>query len=136
MIRHLVALRYAPGTTGETKTALMQDLAGLSGHIDGILDFQVRANVSVEDPLVRGFRDLFWFDFRDTGVRAPISPTPRTRRSVPGSWPRSRAGPMVSSSWISRSDMPQPLHVAENILGEPPAGRRGQRPHISPGDMP
>ena len=28
-----------------------------------------RRNVSVEDPLVRGFRDLFWFDFRDAEVR-------------------------------------------------------------------
>ena len=69
MIRHLVALRYKPGTPDEAKAALMNDLAGLSGHIDGILDFQVRANVSVEDPLVRDYRDLFWFDFKDLSVR-------------------------------------------------------------------
>ena len=69
MIRHLVALRFKSGTGDDTKTALMNDLAGLSGHIGGIIDFQVRQNVSVEDPLVRGFRDLFWFDFRDTQVR-------------------------------------------------------------------
>ena len=69
MIRHLVALRYKPGTPDATKQGLMDDLAGLSGHIEGILDFQVRANVSVEDPLVRDYRDLFWFDFRDTSVR-------------------------------------------------------------------
>ena len=69
MIRHLVALNFRDGTPQSTKDQLMADLAGLSGHIDGIIDFQVRANVSVEDPVVRGFRDLFWFDFRDTGVR-------------------------------------------------------------------
>lgn len=69
MIRHLVALRFKQGTTQETKDRLMNDLAGLSDHIDGILDFQVRPNVSVEDPLVRDFRDLFWFDFRDESVR-------------------------------------------------------------------
>ena len=69
MIRHLVALRFKAGTPAETKQALYDDLAALDARIDGILDFQSRANVSVEDPLVRGFRDLFWFDFRDTGVR-------------------------------------------------------------------
>ena len=69
MIRHLVALRFRHGTPQETKETLYTDLAGLSGHIDGILDFQHRANVSVETPLVRGFDDLFWFDFRDATVR-------------------------------------------------------------------
>lgn len=69
MIRHLVALNFRDGTSQETKDQLMADLAGLNDHIDGIIDFQVRSNVSVEDPVVRGFRDLFWFDFRDTGVR-------------------------------------------------------------------
>jgi hypothetical protein len=69
MIRHLVALKFRAGTDEAVKTALYADLAGLSSRIDGILDFQTRRNVSVEDPLVRGFRDLFWFDFRDTGVR-------------------------------------------------------------------
>ena len=69
MIRHLVALRFKPGTPAATKQALYDDLAALDARIDGILDFQSRTNVSVEDPLVRDFRDLFWFDFRDTAVR-------------------------------------------------------------------
>ena len=69
MIRHLVALRFKPGTPDETKQGLYDDLAALSGRIDGILDFQSRRNVSVEDEMVRGFRDLFWFDFRDEAVR-------------------------------------------------------------------
>lgn len=69
MIRHLVALRFKPGTADATKAALYGDLAGLGDRIDGILDFQSRTNVSVEDPLVRGYRDLFWFDFRDAAVR-------------------------------------------------------------------
>ena len=69
MIRHLVALNFRSDASAETKAQLMSDLAGLSDHIDGIVDFQSRANVSVEDPLVRGFRDLFWFDFRDVAVR-------------------------------------------------------------------
>lgn len=69
MIRHLVALRFKPGTPEATKQALYDDLAALDGHIEGILDFQSRANVSVEDEMVRGFRDLFWFDFRDAAVR-------------------------------------------------------------------
>ena len=69
MIRHFVALRFKDGTSQGIKDRLMNDLASLSGHIDGILDFQARPNVSVEDPLVRDFRDVFWFDFRDTDVR-------------------------------------------------------------------
>ncbi|WP_420013105.1 Dabb family protein [Tateyamaria sp.] len=69
MLRHLVALRFNADTPQSTKNDLMNDLKGLSGHIDGILDFQVRPNVSVEDALVRDFRHLFWFDFRDVAVR-------------------------------------------------------------------
>ncbi|MEM8729144.1 MAG: Dabb family protein [Pseudomonadota bacterium] len=69
MIRHLVALRFKADTPDTVKQALYDDLAALDGRIDGILDFQARANVSVEDPVVRDFRDLFWFDFRDTDVR-------------------------------------------------------------------
>ena len=33
------------------------------------MDFRSFANISVELPLVRGFDDLFWFDFRDESVR-------------------------------------------------------------------
>lgn len=69
MIRHLVHLRFKAGTSEAEKAALYEDLAGLSGHIDGILDFQHRVNVSVETPLVRDFVDMFWFDFRDADVR-------------------------------------------------------------------
>jgi hypothetical protein len=69
MIRHHVALRFRPDTPEDVRQGLMDDLAGLASRIDGILDFQVRPNVSVEDELVRGFRDMFWFDFRDAGVR-------------------------------------------------------------------
>ena len=69
MIRHLVALRFKSGTSDAVKQGLYDELAGLRARIDGILDFQSRANVSVEDPLVRDYRDLFWFDFRDTAVR-------------------------------------------------------------------
>ncbi len=47
----------------------MQRLRALDAHIDGILDFRSFANISVETPLVRGFNDVFWFDFRDLAVR-------------------------------------------------------------------
>lgn len=69
MIRHIVALRFRPEVTAAKKDALYAALAGLSARIGGILDFRSFANVSVEDALVRGFRDLFWFDFRDVAVR-------------------------------------------------------------------
>lgn len=69
MIRHLVHLRFRDDVSAAEKAALYDRLAALGGHIDGILDFQHRANVSVETPLVRGFLDMFWFDFRDVAVR-------------------------------------------------------------------
>lgn len=69
MIRHIVALRFRAGTPHETKLGLYRDLAALAGHIDGIIDFRHFENVSIETPLVRGFNDLFWFDFRDLAVR-------------------------------------------------------------------
>ncbi|MEM0946470.1 MAG: Dabb family protein [Pseudomonadota bacterium] len=69
MIRHFVAIRFKAGTSDATKQGLMDELAGLSDRIDGILDFQARSNVSIELPLVRGFLDVFWFDFRDLAVR-------------------------------------------------------------------
>ena len=69
MIRHIVALRFRAGTSQETKLGLYRDLAALAGHIEGIVDFRYFENVSVETPVVRGYDDLFWFDFRDVAVR-------------------------------------------------------------------
>ena len=69
MIRHIVAMRFPAGTEQSVKNGIYRDLAGLGGHIDGIIDFRSFANVSVETALVRGFNDLFWFDFRDAAVR-------------------------------------------------------------------
>ena len=69
MIRHFVALRFREGTGERAKAVLMADLAGLETRLDGILDFQARRNISVEDQMVRGFRDVFWFDFRDEAAR-------------------------------------------------------------------
>ena len=69
MIRHLVHMRFHAGTDAAVKQALYDRLAALSGRIDGIIDFQHRMNVSVETPVVRGFLDMFWFDFRDVSVR-------------------------------------------------------------------
>ncbi|MCG6884877.1 MAG: Dabb family protein [Silicimonas sp.] len=68
-IRHLVAVRFGAEADADTRAAIYADLAALDARIDGILDFQTRRNVSPEDPVVRGFRDLFWFDFRDAHVR-------------------------------------------------------------------
>lgn len=69
MIRHIVHLRFREDVAAEEKARLYDRLAGLAGRIDGIADFQHRRNVSVETPLVRGFLDMFWFDFRDAEVR-------------------------------------------------------------------
>ncbi len=69
MIRHIVHLRFKSGVARAEKELLYSDLANLSGHIGGIVDFQHRENISVETPLVRDFLDMFWFDFKDISVR-------------------------------------------------------------------
>lgn len=69
MIRHIVALHYKADTPEAVKQGIYDDLATMDQRLDGIADFQVRANVSPEEPVVRGFKDLFWFDFRDASVR-------------------------------------------------------------------
>ncbi len=69
MIRHIVALKFPSDVTSDKKAELYRELAALSDHIDGILDFRTFANVSPEAPVVRGFHDVFWFDFSDAHVR-------------------------------------------------------------------
>ena len=69
MIRHIVHLRFRDEITPAEKRALFSRLADLRGRVDGILDFQVRRNVSVEPPLIHGFLDMFWFDFSDASAR-------------------------------------------------------------------
>lgn len=69
MIRHIVCLRFRDDVNDAQKVELYKALRGLSDHIEGILDFRSFANVSTETPVVRGFKDVFWFDFRDVAVR-------------------------------------------------------------------
>lgn len=69
MIRHIVSLRCRAGVPQAEKEAIYADLRGLAGHIEGILDFRSFRNQAVELPLVHGFHDMFWLDFRDAGVR-------------------------------------------------------------------
>lgn len=69
MIRHFVHMRFPESVSRETKLNIYAQLAALTGHIDGIIDFQHRENVSIEAPVVRGFNDMFWFDFESVEVR-------------------------------------------------------------------
>lgn len=69
MIRHIVALRFRQGMKPATKAQLYSELASLRRHIAGILDFRAFENVSPETELVRGFKDVFWFDFGDARAR-------------------------------------------------------------------
>lgn len=69
MIRHTVILKFRPEITAADRQALMDELSALRGHLSGILGFQVFENISVEDPVVHGFRHGFWFDFADVSAR-------------------------------------------------------------------
>ena len=69
MIRHYVHLRFTLDVTDDQRTAVFAALAGLSEHLDGMLDFQHRKNESPETALVRDFNDVFWIDFTDARAR-------------------------------------------------------------------
>ncbi len=63
MIRHLVHLQFRNDVTIAQKQALYARLAALKSHLPGLMDVQYRDNISVENALVRGFKDMFWCDF-------------------------------------------------------------------------
>ena len=69
MIRHIVALRFSTDTSEAEKSEIYSALRGMSDHVEGILDFRTFRNISPEEPVVHGFLDAFWFDFRDAAVR-------------------------------------------------------------------
>lgn len=69
MIRHIVAVNFKSDTPQESKADIFEKLGSLRGHIGGILDYQIRENVSPEEPVIHGFLDLFWFDFEDAAAR-------------------------------------------------------------------
>jgi hypothetical protein len=69
MIRHIVLLRFRDSVTAEAKAAHYAELAGLKGHLSGILDAHFGPNISPEAPVIHGFKDGFWFDFVDEAAR-------------------------------------------------------------------
>ncbi len=69
MIRHIVAVRFRDDITAAQKAGFYTALQALSGHLAGILDFRSFINSSPEEPVVHGFRDLFWIDFVGAAAR-------------------------------------------------------------------
>jgi hypothetical protein len=69
MIRHIVALRFKAEISAEQKAGFHAALQALSGHLPGIVEFRSFANVSPEEPVIHGFRDLFWIDFQNASAR-------------------------------------------------------------------
>jgi hypothetical protein len=69
VIRHLVLVRFRDVVPAAERDEILADLAALSDRLDGILDFGAGRNVSPEEPVVHGLRDVFWFDFRDAAAR-------------------------------------------------------------------
>lgn len=69
MIRHIVLLRFRSDVTEDQKQSLYQELDGLRGQIDGIVDARFGANISPEAPVIHGYKDGFWFDFTDEAAR-------------------------------------------------------------------
>lgn len=77
MIRHIVHLRFAADVTDARKQGFYTALAGLSDHVDGMVEFRSFANQSPERDLVRGFDDVFWIDFADAASRDAYLSDPR-----------------------------------------------------------
>ena len=69
MIRHIVLVRFRDDITAEQKAEIFDGLNALRNHLPGIADFRSGPNTSPEHHLVRGFNDLFWFDFEDVNAR-------------------------------------------------------------------
>lgn len=69
MIRHHVHLRFKSDVNQDQKEAFYTELAGLSDQVEGMIDLQHRRNKSPETPVVRGFHDVFWIDFKDAKGR-------------------------------------------------------------------
>ena len=69
MIRHIVALRFRDDLPPGEADSCFDELASLQDKIIGALDFRVLKNVSPEEPVVHGFKDVFWFDFTDATAR-------------------------------------------------------------------
>jgi hypothetical protein len=69
MIRHIVALRFQPGISAAQKAGFYDSLRALCATLPGAVEFRSFANVSPEEPVIHGFRDLFWIDFQNAGAR-------------------------------------------------------------------
>ena len=69
MIRHIVLLRFPATIAAQAVEEIFHALAGLQGHLQGVVGFHSGDNVSVETDLIRGFRHAFWFDFEDEAAR-------------------------------------------------------------------
>lgn len=69
MIRHLVFLNYLSSVSNETKDGILCDLEALQTEVSGFIAFGSGTNISPEDPVVRGFLDVFWIDFEDIAAR-------------------------------------------------------------------
>lgn len=63
MIRHCVFIRFDPETSEATIDSLMNEIAGLRGHLPGIVDMCVGANVSPEVGMDKGYSRGFTIDF-------------------------------------------------------------------------
>lgn len=69
MIRHIVLVRFRTDVSADEKAAVFEQLAALRNHLPGVVDFRHGPNVSPESHLIRGFNDIFWFDFTDDKAR-------------------------------------------------------------------
>jgi Stress responsive A/B Barrel Domain len=69
MIRHIVLIRFRAEISRQQRDALFAELGGLKTMIPGTLDFFAGPNVSPETPVLHGFMDGFWFDFKNAKAR-------------------------------------------------------------------
>ena len=69
MLRHIVLLRFRETVPQATRDALMADLAAVVSAVSGCGNFHAYRNVSVEAPMIKGFRDGFTLDFADETAR-------------------------------------------------------------------
>ncbi len=68
MLLHIVLINFRDDVSDEHKREIYDELHGLVGKIDGVLNMTFGPNVSPE-PFARGYTDGFTIDFRDAAAR-------------------------------------------------------------------
>ena len=70
LVRRFVALRFKPDVSESVKEGVFSLLERFRERLAGIRDIQFRRNLSSDDQVHHGFRDVYWIDFQNAEALA------------------------------------------------------------------